>query len=278
VTSTGLGTPYYMAPEQIQGGAGVGPAADIWAFGVVAYECLTGRRPFGGDTVGDLLLSILTAKRPRPASSIAPVPPAFDDWLDIACAREPARRFPNIETAANALVAALAPHEGEEITRFDTSPRAESILPPEATSGSLRSAATDRRETASRVAETAWHRLFAQTPLPRVSRRVAATLLAALVAVAVVVKSAARPAPPGPVIVLGASDSRAHVALPEPPAAAPAITPREDEPAPPAQDDRTEPAALPAPPAAPPPEPQPAPPRGRTAASRGVRRLPPLGL
>ncbi len=53
-----LGTAAYMAPEQAQGKT-VDKRADIWAFGCVLYECLTGKRPFQGDTVTETLASIL---------------------------------------------------------------------------------------------------------------------------------------------------------------------------------------------------------------------------
>ncbi len=107
VTSSGVGTPYYMAPEQVQDSAQVGPATDIWAFGVVAYECLTGRRPFDDESVGKLLVRVLAAGSPTPASSLAPVPALFDDWFRVACAREPGNRFPDVQTAAAELAIAL---------------------------------------------------------------------------------------------------------------------------------------------------------------------------
>ncbi len=54
-----LGTAAYMAPEQARGRA-VDKRADIWAFGVVLYEMISGRRPFAGDTLGDTIASVLT--------------------------------------------------------------------------------------------------------------------------------------------------------------------------------------------------------------------------
>ena len=53
-----LGTAAYMAPEQARG-AVVDKRADIWAFGVVLYEMLTGKQPFAGETVSDTLAAVL---------------------------------------------------------------------------------------------------------------------------------------------------------------------------------------------------------------------------
>ena len=127
VTSTGLGTPFYMAPEQVSGAGRIGPAADVWAFGVVAYECLTGRRPFGGDTVGDLLLKVLMASPPPPAADDG-VPAAFDAWFAKACARDANQRFRDIGAAVTALLEALGQPATDAPRTLDAPPSA----PPEA--------------------------------------------------------------------------------------------------------------------------------------------------
>jgi len=53
-----MGTPYYMAPEQVFGEKDVNHRVDIWAIGVILYECLAGRRPFEGDNFGQLFKAI----------------------------------------------------------------------------------------------------------------------------------------------------------------------------------------------------------------------------
>jgi serine/threonine-protein kinase len=87
-----LGTPYYMSPEQARGTRAVDHRTDLWALGVIAFECLTGKRPFDGAALGDVLVKICSDPVPLP-SSIAPVPPGFDEWIQRALARDPDRRF-----------------------------------------------------------------------------------------------------------------------------------------------------------------------------------------
>jgi WD40 repeat protein len=61
------GTPEYMAPEQVTtGGAAVGPAADVYALGVILYELLTGRTPFQGSGALEVLAAATTVEPPRP--------------------------------------------------------------------------------------------------------------------------------------------------------------------------------------------------------------------
>src|SRR5882724_8111062 len=94
-TRTGavLGTPYYMSPEQAEGAKTLDGRADIWAMGVIAFECLLGSRPFDEETLGSLLLAICARPIPIP-SQRGRVPSGFDDWFARACARDVDVRYP----------------------------------------------------------------------------------------------------------------------------------------------------------------------------------------
>jgi serine/threonine protein kinase len=107
-TRTGsiLGTPYYMSPEQAQGNKAVDSRSDLWSLGVIAFECLTGQRPFFSDGLGDLVLTICVRDMPVP-SDVAPVPLGFDAWFAKACARDPEQRFQTARELTDALREAL---------------------------------------------------------------------------------------------------------------------------------------------------------------------------
>lgn len=103
-TRTGaiLGTPYYMSPEQAEGTKSVDHRTDVWALGVIAYECLVGQRPFESEALGGLLLAICTRPLPVP-SQLADVPAGFDAWFAKACARDLSERFQSAREAAGEL-------------------------------------------------------------------------------------------------------------------------------------------------------------------------------
>lgn len=103
-TRTGaiMGTAYYMSPEQISGSKLVDYRTDLWALGVMACECVTGRRPFEAESIGGITLKICVEPIPLP-SSLGPVPPGFDEWFAKIVHRDPSQRFPSARAAADAL-------------------------------------------------------------------------------------------------------------------------------------------------------------------------------
>jgi serine/threonine-protein kinase len=101
-TGSVLGTPYYMSPEQISGFKEIDFRTDLWALAVIAYEALTGQRPYVADTVGGLAIQICT-QRPAPPSAHAPVPAGFDAWFDKATALEGPRRYASARELADDL-------------------------------------------------------------------------------------------------------------------------------------------------------------------------------
>ncbi len=102
-----VGTPAYMSPEQVLGRE-LGVASDLWQMGIIAFECLTGRRPFDGETLGQLFVAICSAPLPKP-SDVARVPAGFDAWFARAASRDPRQRFRSVTELAEALRAVLAP-------------------------------------------------------------------------------------------------------------------------------------------------------------------------
>jgi eukaryotic-like serine/threonine-protein kinase len=99
-----VGTPQYMAPEQASGGH-VTHLADVYALGAIAYRCLTGRSPFKGKDLAELVYQVVHVPPVRP-SALGRVSGAIDDVLAIAMAKDPRRRFPSAMAFAQAFISA----------------------------------------------------------------------------------------------------------------------------------------------------------------------------
>ena len=72
-----MGTVAYMSPEQTRGKA-VDARTDIWSFGVVLFQMLTGQQPFPGETTSDIIAAILTTETPRLAEFVSDLPPELE--------------------------------------------------------------------------------------------------------------------------------------------------------------------------------------------------------
>jgi eukaryotic-like serine/threonine-protein kinase len=129
VTATGMvmGTPGYIAPERLAG-AEAGPASDLYALGIVAYECLAGSRPFSGSP-----LETAIAHRERPLPPLpASVPAEVVAFLMMLTAKDPAWRPAGAaeasDRAARLRDSLLAPGDGARPVRAGASPTAADAL------------------------------------------------------------------------------------------------------------------------------------------------------
>ena len=93
LTQSGLlvGTPEYISPEQIRG-TDIDARCDLYSFGVVMYEALSGRAPFQGATAVNILFQHLEGEIPRLSQVAAGIPAELDDFVMQAMAREPGNR------------------------------------------------------------------------------------------------------------------------------------------------------------------------------------------
>lgn len=121
-----MGTPYYMSPEQVLG-KDVGDAADIYAFGILFFELLSGTKPVTGDTIERIFYSILN--EPLNMEPLHGVPHAVCDLIARCTAKDPALRPPSFDQIAQEIDAILAPLDAAgEATASTTSPPARKAL------------------------------------------------------------------------------------------------------------------------------------------------------
>jgi eukaryotic-like serine/threonine-protein kinase len=109
LTRTGLvlGTPEYMAPEQLAGGQ-VGPQADLYALGVLLFEMLTGRRPHRGASLGELMRAVATDPAPDLRSLRPELPAPLAELAASLLAGDPQARPASAAEVARTLAALAA--------------------------------------------------------------------------------------------------------------------------------------------------------------------------
>jgi len=111
MTATGIvmGTVSYMAPEYIQSGH-ASAQCDLWAVGVMLYECLAGYKPFYAENTTTILFKIVTeSPKPLEASVVQGVSPSIRNVMERALAKDPAQRFQTADDFAKALRACKDP-------------------------------------------------------------------------------------------------------------------------------------------------------------------------
>jgi serine/threonine-protein kinase len=103
-----VGTPGYMAPEQMMSSTDVDARSDVWSMGAMLYELVTGLRPFAGDSELQVFANVMT-KPPLPLPArLAPDIPEAAEVLLRCLRRAREERYPSISDLAGALRSAIA--------------------------------------------------------------------------------------------------------------------------------------------------------------------------
>ena len=113
-TAALLGSPLYMAPEQMRSTKTADLRADVWALGVILYELCTGTVPFHGETITEVCAKVLSEEAPAPSTRQRDLPPDLDAVVARCLAKDPARRFRSvIELSASLLRLTAAAKQDE---------------------------------------------------------------------------------------------------------------------------------------------------------------------
>jgi len=105
-TSMVMGTPFYMAPEQIAGRK-ADQRADIFALGAILYEMLTLEKPFGGETLTTVIYKIMNETPPPVRTRRGGIPPALEGIVERSLVKDPEARYPNCRELIRDLQAVL---------------------------------------------------------------------------------------------------------------------------------------------------------------------------
>jgi serine/threonine-protein kinase len=114
-----LGSPLYMAPEQMNSTQGVDARADIWSLGVVLYELCTGQSPFFGETIPSICARVIGVDPAPPSSLVPDVPPGLEAVILRCLSKDPASRPADVAE----LAAALAEYGSADASAYAQSAR-----------------------------------------------------------------------------------------------------------------------------------------------------------
>ena len=208
------GSPKYMSPEQIRGDGTLDGRSDIFSLGAVLYEMLTGRQPFGGAEVVDIMRMVLQDTPPPPSAHNARVPPELDALVLRMLAKRPDERHPSARWLYREL---RQVEEKLEKEPSGTAPRADALA---------RKVSPDDPTLVMGAAPAAPAQAPTHPPAKRLGSRLATVAVAGLVAAAVIVLALWREATPPP-----APRAAAPIVAVAPPIAAEPTAPQATPPA-----------------------------------------------
>jgi serine/threonine-protein kinase len=117
-TSTMMGSPLYMSPEQMQSTKDVDQQTDVWALGVILYELVTGRVPFNGESLPDIAIKVAMTQ-PAPVRSLRPEVPAGLEAVIAKCLeKQKANRYANVSELAKGLLEFAPRHAKQLVERI----------------------------------------------------------------------------------------------------------------------------------------------------------------
>jgi serine/threonine-protein kinase len=128
-----IGTPDYMSPEQARGEGDIDKRSDIYSVGVILYEGLTGHTPFEANSIGELIVKIMTVEPQRVSELCPDVPGAISDLVAQAMAKDREQRFADARALRRALLAVAesgAPAGRRAVSLAPPGPSASASEPP----------------------------------------------------------------------------------------------------------------------------------------------------
>lgn len=133
-TTAVLGSPSYMAPEQMRSTRDADARADIWSLGVILYELLTGAVPFNAESFVELALKVISDEPPPPTNFRADLPPGLEAAILRCIRKEPSERFASVTELASAIApfgSPVAATYAERISRVQgvPTPTSASMVP-----------------------------------------------------------------------------------------------------------------------------------------------------
>jgi tRNA A-37 threonylcarbamoyl transferase component Bud32 len=111
--TTIMGSPFYMSPEQTRSSRDVDTRTDIWSLGILLYQLVTGRLPFQGENLTEIISAVLFGQCPPPSSLVRGLPDGLEDVILRCLERDLDRRYPSVTELAEDL-APYAPAGGRQ--------------------------------------------------------------------------------------------------------------------------------------------------------------------